>query len=71
MYAIRSYYAPRHVVEMCVRMLNPTQKEYVMDPACGSAGFLLHAMEWCYPADNHGDREVRMHKYASKRNNFV
>ncbi|WP_321494185.1 N-6 DNA methylase [uncultured Desulfobacter sp.] len=60
------FFTPRHVVEMCVRMLNPTQKEYVMDPACGSAGFLLHAMEWCYPADNHADRELRMHKYASK-----
>ncbi|WP_462270693.1 HsdM family class I SAM-dependent methyltransferase, partial [Desulfobacter sp.] len=60
------FFTPRHVVEMCVRMLNPTPKEYVMDPACGSAGFLLHAMEWCYPANNHADRELRMHKYASK-----
>jgi len=60
------FFTPRHVVEMCVRMLNPTRKEFVMDPACGSAGFLLHAMEWCYPADNQADRELRMHKYASK-----
>ena len=60
------FFTPRHVVEMCVRMLNPTKKEYVMDPACGSAGFLLHAMEWSYPANNYADRELRMHKYASK-----
>lgn len=60
------FFTPRHVVEMCVRMLNPTRKEFVMDPACGSAGFLLHAMEWCYPADNQADRELRMHKYASR-----
>ncbi|MFH0781692.1 MAG: N-6 DNA methylase [Pseudomonadota bacterium] len=47
-------------------MLNPTRKEYVMDPACGSGGFLLHAMDWCYPADDNDKRELRKHKYASK-----
>ena len=60
------FFTPRHVVEMCVRMLNPTRKEYVMDPACGSGGFLLHAMDWCYPADDNDKRELRKHKYASK-----
>jgi type I restriction enzyme M protein len=60
------FFTPRHVVEMCVRMLNPTQKEYVMDPSCGSGGFLLHAMDWCYPADDNDKRELRKHKYAAK-----
>jgi len=60
------FFTPRHVVEMCVRMLNPRRNEYVMDPACGSAGFLLHAMEWCYPARDHDKREQRKFKYASK-----
>jgi len=60
------FFTPRHVVEMCVRMLNPSSKEFVMDPACGSAGFLLHTMEWCYPAKDNAARELRMHKYASK-----
>jgi len=60
------FFTPRHVVEMCVRMLNPKSKEYVMDPACGSAGFLLHAMECCYPARDHDKRELRKFKYASK-----
>lgn len=60
------FFTPRHVVEMCVRMLNPTQKEYVMDPACGSGGFLLHAMNWCYPADDNVKRELRKHKYAGR-----
>lgn len=60
------FFTPRHVVEMCVRMLNPRSNEYVMDPACGSAGFLLHAMEWCYPARNQESRELRKFKYASQ-----
>ncbi|WP_299486042.1 N-6 DNA methylase [Acaryochloris sp. IP29b_bin.137] len=60
------FFTPRHVVEMCVRMLNPTRKEYVMDPSCGSGGFLLHAMDWCYPADDNNKRELRKHRYAAK-----
>ncbi|MBD8564334.1 N-6 DNA methylase [Oxalobacteraceae sp. CFBP 8763] len=60
------FFTPRHVVEMCVRMLNPTRTEYVMDPSCGSAGFLLHAMEWCYPAADNVQRELRKHRYAGK-----
>ncbi|MFZ4701282.1 MAG: N-6 DNA methylase [Candidatus Methylumidiphilus sp.] len=60
------FFTPRHVVEMCVRMLNPKRDEYVMDPACGSGGFLLHAMDWCYPTKNNEARELRKFKYASK-----
>lgn len=60
------FFTPRHVVEMCVRMLNPTRKEYVMDPSCGSGGFLLHTMDWCYPADDNEKRELRKHRYAAK-----
>ena len=60
------FFTPRHVVEMCVRMLNPTPKEYIMDPACGSGGFLLHAMNWCYPAIDSDQRERRKHRYAAK-----
>ena len=37
-----------------------------MDPACGSGGFLLHAMDWCYPAADNEQRELRKHRYAAK-----
>ena len=60
------FFTPRHVVEMCVRMLNPTRREYVIDPACGSGGFLLHTMGWCYPAANNAQRELRTYRYAAK-----
>jgi len=38
------YFTPRHVIKMCIKMLNPKENEYVIDPACGSGGFLLHTM---------------------------
>lgn len=60
------FFTPRHVIEMCVRMLNPKDNEYVMDPSCGSAGFLLHAMEWASPAHTAQDQKNRKTDYASK-----
>ena len=60
------FFTPRHVIEMCVRMLNPQYDEYVMDPSCGSAGFLLHTMEWAMPANTAEEQETRKHKYAGK-----
>lgn len=43
------YFTPRHVVEFCVRMLAPKPTETVVDPACGSAGFLLHTLSFVRP----------------------
>ena len=30
------YFTPRHVIDMCVKMLNPDAEEYVVDTAAGS-----------------------------------
>ena len=60
------FFTPRHVIEMCVRMMNPKADEYVMDPSCGSAGFLLHTMEWALPATTPDEQELRKHRYAGK-----
>ncbi len=40
------YFTPRHVVELCVRMLRPKSDETILDPACGSGGFLIHALNY-------------------------
>jgi len=42
------YFTPRNVIKMAVKMLNPKTDEYVLDPACGSGGFLLHSMYWAW-----------------------
>ena len=39
------FFTPRHVVEAAVRMVAPTAAETVCDPACGSGGFLVHALQ--------------------------
>jgi len=38
------YFTVRHVIDMCVKMLNPKSDEYVIDTAAGSCGFTVHAI---------------------------
>lgn len=38
------YFTPRQVVECCVRIVDPAPSETVLDPACGSGGFLVHVL---------------------------
>jgi len=40
------YFTPRHVIDMCVKMLNPKKGEYMIDTASGSCGFTVHTIFW-------------------------
>jgi type I restriction enzyme M protein len=40
------YFTPRYVVDCCVKLVDPKPSETVMDPACGSAGFLIHTLTY-------------------------
>lgn len=40
------YFTPREIIQFAVEMLKPTKDDYVLDPACGSGGFLLYAMDY-------------------------
>ncbi len=38
------YFTPRHVIDMCVKMLHPQPGEYMIDTASGSCGFPVHTI---------------------------
>lgn len=40
---------PRHIIDFIVRVINPQKHERILDPACGTAGFLISA--WKYILD--------------------
>lgn len=44
---------PRHIINMMVELMKPTPEDIIIDPAMGSAGFLVAASE--YLRDNHND----------------
>ncbi len=60
------YFTPRHVIKMCVRMLNPKDKEYIIDPACGSGGFLIHAMYLVWAKDYKRATPAAKYSHANK-----
>lgn len=39
------FFTPRQVVKMAVEIIDPQPEEKVLDPACGSGGFLIYALE--------------------------
>ncbi len=40
------FFTPRKIIEFCVKMLEIEPDNRVLDPACGSGGFLLHSMDF-------------------------
>ena len=38
------YFTPREIIDFCVSALGVSDDDLVLDPACGSGGFLLHAL---------------------------
>lgn len=37
---------PRHIIDFIVSVVKPTKKDTILDPACGTAGFLISAFKY-------------------------
>ncbi len=59
------YFTPRMVVDMAVKMINPQVDEKIIDPACGSAGFLIHTIKHVRNAQKWTDNKDIYH-YANE-----
>lgn len=67
------FFTPREVIQFAVKMLKPEEDKLVLDPACGSGGFLLNAMDYVrgladreYP--NNPEENFRMwHDFAKDK----
>ena len=68
------YFTPREIIQFAVEMLKPSADDYVLDPACGSGGFLLYAMDYVrheadklYDDDDETARFRHWHDFAKDR----
>jgi type I restriction enzyme M protein len=68
------YFTPREIIQFAVEMLKPSADDYVLDPACGSGGFLLYAMDYVrheadklYDDDDVTARYRHWHDFARDR----
>ena len=64
---------PRHIIDMMVEIIAPTKNETILDPACGTAGFLISAYNYIKKQnqDEQGnstlspdDKKRMMHNFA-------
>lgn len=37
---------PRHIIKLMIELMRPTPDDFICDPACGTAGFLVAALEY-------------------------
>jgi len=71
------FFTPRNVVKMVVDMVDPQPDERIIDPACGSGGFLVEGLRHVWRAvEERGqelgwpDREIDAEKQKVAINNF-
>lgn len=51
------FFTPRNVVRMMVEMLDPSDEDLIIDPSCGSGGFLIETLRYIWKKlDAEGDR---------------
>jgi len=60
------YFTPRYVIKAAVKILNPKPTEYIIDPACGSGGFLIEAMRWVWDNYLQNEPESKKIEYAQR-----
>lgn len=67
------YFTPRNIIAFAIQMLDIKADDTVMDPACGSGGFLLHALDHVRKlASEYYDEDSKehfdyWHSFAEKR----
>ena len=57
------FFTPQPVIDFCVRMINPNAKESIIDPCCGSGGFICSAFRhMSKDADKRTREEILQHQ---------
>lgn len=63
------FYTPRSVVRLMVNILDPKEGESIYDPACGTGGMLLEAIQ--HVKENHGDDRTLWGKLFAQEKNLT
>ena len=63
---------PRHIIDFIVAIIDPKKDEVILDPACGTAGFLISSYKHILAANRDADGNSTLTPDDSKRlaNNF-
>lgn len=64
---------PRHIIDMMVEIIAPQKNEKILDPACGTAGFLISAFNYIknHNLDANGNSTLSVDDKNSMTENFA
>lgn len=68
------FFTPRPIVNMMVRLINPKPDDLILDPACGSGGFLIKAMQavkWHIDNNPHEREDVKVKRRKHLKKNSL
>ena len=57
---------PRHIIDFMVRLIGPQPGDYILDPACGTAGFLIQAYKYILEKNTSKEELKQAHKTGDK-----
>ena len=58
---------PRHIIDFIVSVIDPKKDEVILDPACGTAGFLISSYKHIFAANRDADGSSTLTPDDSKR----
>ncbi len=61
---------PRHIIDFIVRIVNPSKNDSILDPACGTAGFLVSAYKHITKKDKEGNAPLSVEDLIKLSNNI-
>ena len=57
---------PRHIIKMMIELVKPKPSDLILDPACGTAGFLIEAYKYILRANTSEEEVARGHDTGDK-----
>tara|TARA_Y100000768_G_scaffold387303_1_gene378186 strand:+ start:1104 stop:3575 length:2472 start_codon:yes stop_codon:yes gene_type:complete len=58
------FFTPRNIVQLMIKVLNPKIDEKIIDPACGSGGFLVESLKYVWKEQEKVAQSVGWNKQA-------
>lgn len=60
------FFTPEQIVDLCVQFLRPTSDDRILDPACGTGGFLSKALQYVLTHDLQKSKPNAINEFITK-----
>ena len=57
------FFTPRNVIKMIIEILDPTEDDFIIDPSCGSGGFLVETLRYIW---NKIEKQGQLYGWSSE-----